>query len=90
MQEHADGEFLGIVATLCKGGPYGLAYVDLGAAGDLTGDDDPALGRHDLAGHARICIAAQTGIEYRVGDVIAQLVGMSLADTLGCEVVFHV
>jgi hypothetical protein len=82
VQEHADREFLGIVAALGEGGSHRPAHVDPGAAGDLAGYDDPALGRHDLAGHARIGIAAQAGIEDRVGDVVAQLVGMPLADTL--------
>jgi hypothetical protein len=54
--------------------------VDVCARRDLAGQDNlPALTQH-FTGDAAVRITGEMRVENRVGDVIANLVGMSLAD----------
>ena len=43
------------------------------------------VGCHDLTGHAAGGVMLQTGVQYAVGNEVAQLVGMSLGHGFGCE-----
>jgi hypothetical protein len=54
--------------------------IDRGARGDLAGEDDQVLLAEDLAGDAAGRILRQVCIEDRVGDRVADLVGMTLGD----------
>src|SRR5206468_615396 len=59
--------------------------VDVGRCRDLTGDDGHAGRDQRFAGHPRIRIFDQNGIEHRVGDLIGDLVGVPFRDRLGSE-----
>ncbi len=62
-----------------------LAELDLRLARDLAGDDDQAGLDQRLAGDATLRVLRQQGVEDGVGDLIADLVGMSLVHRLGRE-----
>ena len=59
--------------------------VDVGVGRDLAGDEDDARRRGRLAGHARVRVLAEALVEHRVGDLVAQLVGVALGDGLAGE-----
>ena len=52
---------------------------------DLAGEHDVAVLHEDLARDARGGVLRQVGVEDRVGDVVADLVGVPLGDGLGGE-----
>src|ERR1043166_4211393 len=54
-------------------------------AGDLAGDDDHAGLRQRLAGNAAVGIAVEMRVEYRIGDLVAHLIGMPFGDRLRSE-----
>ena len=59
--------------------------VDVGTGSDLARDEDRAGRRRGLACDARIGVVDQDGVEHRVRDLVAQLVGMALRDRLAGE-----
>ena len=65
--------------------PGNLGNVHIAVGGDLPHDVDQARGSTGLAGHAAIGILFQNGVQYRVGDLVTDLVRMSLSDGLRCE-----
>ncbi len=50
---------------------------------DLAADDDQVTLGVGLAGDAAVFILLQTGVENRIGNGVANLVGMAFADRLG-------
>ena len=59
--------------------------VEVRVGGDLAGDDDEAGRDERLAGHAAERIFAQDGVEHDVGDLVRDLVGVTLGHGLGRE-----
>jgi hypothetical protein len=59
--------------------------VDVGRGRDLTGDDHPSGRDQGFASHAGERVAGEDLIEYRIGDLVGHLVGMSLGDRLRGE-----
>ena len=58
--------------------------IDVGTA-HLAGDDDAVGGGQGLAGHARLGLCRQIGIDDRVGDPVADLVGMAFGNGFAGE-----
>ena len=52
---------------------------------EFPGDDHPLVGDEGLAGDAGARVAGQEGVENRIGDAVADLVGMAGGDRLGRE-----
>ena len=65
-----------------------LLPVDFGAGGDFAGNDHQVGGRQRLAGDPAFGILGETGVENRVGNLVADLVGMALRDRFRSEDVF--
>ena len=59
--------------------------VHIAVGGDLTHDVDKAGGAGGLTGHAGTGVLLQNGIQYGVGDLVADLVGMPFGDRFGRE-----
>src|SRR5207253_7987369 len=59
--------------------------VDVRVRGDLARDQDDPGGRRGLAGYARVGVLAEALIEHRVGDLVAELVGVPFGDGLARE-----
>ena len=69
-------------------GNFGDIHIALGA--DLAHDVDKAGGYRGLAGHTAHGILLQNGVQHRVGDLVADLIGMSFRNGLGCkQIVAH-
>ena len=62
-----------------------LRNVDVAACRDLAHDVDEARGNAGLAGDAAVGILLEDRVEHRVGDLVADLVGMPLGDGFGGE-----
>ena len=62
-----------------------LRDVDIAARGDLAHDVDKAGGDGRLAGHAAVGVFFKDRVEHRIGDLVADLVGMPLGDGFGGE-----
>mmetsp|Transcript_24886 Transcript_24886/g.41608 ORF Transcript_24886/g.41608 Transcript_24886/m.41608 type:complete len:398 (+) Transcript_24886:450-1643(+) len=81
VQAHLLGGETDLLSALAHDG----LVVNLGLGGDLTEHHDHAgLGR-SLASNLGVGILCEARIEHRVGDLIGQLVGMSLVHRLGGE-----
>jgi len=55
---------------------------DRGGAARLAGQDDAVCRRHRLDAAARLRLGSQVGIDDRVGNAVANLIGMALRDRL--------
>ena len=74
-----------VVADIPDGVTDYLLVVELGAGGNLTEDHDhTGLGR-SLTGDLGEGVIAQAGIENGIGDLIGNLVGVTLTDGLGLK-----
>ena len=62
-----------------------LLEIDIAVGGDLTHDMDHAGRGAGLAGHAGLGVVGQDLVEDGIGDLIADLVGMSLGNGLGSK-----
>ncbi len=62
-----------------------LAVVGVGGGGDLARDHHQAGGHQGLAGHARLGVLGEDGVEHAVGDLVGDLVGMAFGDGFGGE-----
>jgi hypothetical protein len=58
---------------------------DVAGAAHLAADDHPVGGGEGLAGDARLGVLVEEGVEHRVGDPVAHLVGMAFRHRLGGE-----
>ncbi len=67
------------------GGIAHLAEVLLVPGAEFAGDQDLAVCREALASHARVRVEPQEGIEDRVRNLVADLVGVASGDRLRCE-----
>ena len=74
-----------VVANVLDGVTDDLLVVDLGLGGDLTEDHDHAGLGGSLASNLGEGVLLEAGIEDGVGDLVSDLVGVALADGLGCE-----
>ncbi len=61
---------------------------DGAGAAHFAGEDDAVGGDQRLAGHARIGVGGQEGVEHGVGDAVRDLVGMAFGDGFGREQIF--
>lgn len=59
--------------------------VDVAGGRDLTEDHDHVVLRGGLAGDLGVRVGRQTRIEDGIGDLVSELVGVSLVDRLGRE-----
>ena len=75
----------GVVADAQDGLPDDLRDFDVGVGGDLAGDVDQAGGGQRLHGHPGLGVLGQQGVEDRIADLVADLVGMSFGHRLGRE-----
>jgi hypothetical protein len=74
----ADG--LAVVADALDRLAHDRGDLDVGAGGDLAGDDGQTGGHHGLAGHPGLGILRQDRVEDGVTDLVGHLVGMALGD----------
>ena len=72
-----------VVADPADRGADQARDVQVALGRDLAGDDDHAGGGHDLAGDPGVPVLAQDGVEDVVGDLVADLVGVSGGDRFG-------
>ena len=84
-----DGTGIGVKAELCAGVADichhladDLLEIDIAVGGDLAHDVDKAGGCAGLAGHAGIGVVGQDLVQNGIGDLVADLVGMSFGDGL--------
>jgi hypothetical protein len=78
----------GVVADVADDLAHQRFQVDPGAGGDLAGDDRHAGLDHRLAGHARALVLGQDRIEYRVRNLVGDLVGVAFGNGFGSEQIF--
>ena len=82
VQVNADAKVAWFVADLLQHTADNELHVHTLRAGNLTGDNDVAFRRHDLAGDTGGFIHAQAGAQNAVGDQVAELIGMARAHGL--------
>ena len=70
----------GVVADVQHHLPGDLGDIHIATGGDLAHDMDQAGGGAGLAGHAAVGILLEDRIQNRVGDLVADLIGMSLGN----------
>mgnify|MGYP000778612445 CR=1 FL=1 len=58
--------------------PGDLGNIHVAAGGDLAHDVYQAGGSGGLAGHASVGVLGQNGVQHRVRDLVADLVGVAL------------
>ena len=74
-----------VVADVADDVACDLRDVDIAARGDLAHDVNKAGGDGRLAGHAAVGVFFKDRVEHRIGDLVADLVGMPLGDGFGGE-----
>ena len=74
-----------VIADVADDVARDLRDVDIAARGDLAHDVDKAGGDGRLAGHAAVGVFFKDRVEHRIGDLVADLVGMPLGDGFGGE-----
>lgn len=74
-----------IVADVLDGVTDDLLVVELGLGGDLAEDHDHAGLGGSLASDLGEGVLGQTGVENGIGDLVSDLVGVTLADGLGLD-----
>jgi hypothetical protein len=74
-----------IIANVLDGITDNLLVVDVGLCGDLAKDHDHACLGRGLTGNLGQRVLGQTGVQDGVGDLVSDLVGVTLTDRLGCE-----
>ena len=75
----------GVIADVAEGLTDNVWDIHIAVRGDLAHDHDHA-GRGDaLAGDAGGFVLCQDGIQYAVGNLVADLVGMSFSDGFGSK-----
>ena len=80
-----------VIADVPHHVPDDLGDVHIALGADLAHHVDKAGGHGGLAGHAAVGVVFQDGVQHRVGDLVADLIGMSLGDGLGSkEIVAHI
>src|SRR5207253_8731636 len=73
------------VADVLHDAAHEARNVDVRVRRDLARDEDDARGCRGLARHARVGILAETLVEHRVRNLVAELVRVSLRDRLARE-----
>src|SRR5699024_5642670 len=73
----------GVVADLAGHVAHDRGDVGVAAGADLPGDVDETRGDHGLHGDPGTAVLAQQVVEDRVGDLVADLVGMPFGDRFG-------
>ena len=80
-----------VIADFVHGAPDDVGDVHVAPGGDLAHDHHHAGGGHGLTGHAAGGVLGHDGVQNGVRNLVADLVGMSLGDGLGCkDTVCHV
>ena len=77
--------FCAVVADLAHGLAHDLRDVHVAVGRDLTHDVHDAGRDRAFAGDAAVRVLRQNGVEDRVGDLVADLVGMSFRHGFGCK-----
>jgi len=72
-----------VVADVANRVPNRALDVELRMSGHLSDHDAQSLGDRCLTGDARVRVLRQHPVEYGVGDLIANLVGVTLRDRFG-------
>ena len=87
-----DGAGVSVKAVLCAGvADIGddladdLLEIDVAAGGDLAHDVHQTRGSTGLASHAGVGVVGQDLVQNGIGDLVADLVGMSFGDGLGSK-----
>ena len=62
-----------------------LGDIHIAGGGDFPHDVDQAGGRRGLAGHPGLGVLGDDGVQHRVGNLVADFVGMSLSNGFGCK-----
>ena len=70
---------------MLDGLPDDTLVVDLGLGCDLPSDHDHSRLGHRLTCNLAVGVLSEVGVQDGVGDLVAHLVGVSLADGLRCE-----
>ena len=65
--------------------PDDLGDVHIALGTDLAHHVDKTGGHGGLAGHTAVGVVFQDGVQHRVGDLVADLIGMPLGDGLGSK-----
>ena len=89
-REHRAGlavkaELRAVVADVAHDVAHDLRDVDVAARGDLAHDENKAGRGGALARDVAVGVLFENGVEHRVGDLIADLIGMAFGDAFGCE-----
>jgi hypothetical protein len=74
-----------VVADFLDGVARDLLEVHHRVGGDLAGHHHEAGVAQRLGGDARILVLREDGVEHRVGDLVRDLVRVTLGNRLGCE-----
>ena len=74
-----------VVADVCHCPADDGCNIYLGLGGDLPHDKDHAGSGGRLAGHTAHGVLSQHGVQNCVGDLVADLIGMSLSDGFRCK-----
>ena len=79
-----------VVADFLHGPAHYLGDIHIAVGGDFAHDHDHACGGHSLAGYPAIGVLGQDRVQYSVGNLVADLVGMSFCNGLrGKNTVCH-
>ena len=89
-REHRAGlavkaELRAVVADVAHNVAHDLRDIDVAARGDLAHDENKAGRGSALARNVAVGVLFENGVEHRVGDLIADLIGMAFGDAFGCE-----
>ena len=76
-------DLLEVVADAADGVADRALDVEVGVRGDFADNHAEALGDGGLASHARVGILREHAVQDRVGDLVADLVGMTFSDRFG-------
>ena len=74
-----------VVADLTDDVSCDLGNIDIAARADLAHDVDKPRGSRGLAGNSAVGVLLKYCVQHRIGDLVADLIGMSLGHGLGSE-----
>ena len=74
-----------VVAYIADDAARNLCYVNVALCADLAHDVDKAGGNGRFAGDAAVGVFFEYRVKYRVRDLVADLIGMSLGHRFRCK-----
>ena len=89
-REHRAGlavkaELRAVVADVAHNVAHDLRDIDVAARGDLAHDENKTGRGGAFACDVAVGVLFENGVEHRVGDLVADLVGVAFGDAFGCE-----